>query len=178
MPLTDDLLTSDPDIIGISIYIWNVDKSMEIISMLKGRKPGLIIIAGGPEVSYEPEYFLRRRTIDYIISGEGEFVLGELLHVIENNVSKEKVDIEGVSALGHISRKIAKANLDLVMKKERKRLLYRIGNDKAFLRQHHLTRSIIEKHTAIDQPDENHLLLTVFCNDGSRKNPLFIGYSY
>jgi radical SAM superfamily enzyme YgiQ (UPF0313 family) len=109
--ITDELLAFNPDIIGFGVYIWNVDKSMEIISMLKSRRPELILIAGGPEVSYEPEYFLRNRAIDYIISGEGEFVLGELLHAIEKKISKEKIKIESVSSFGRISRKIAKADL-------------------------------------------------------------------
>ena len=120
--IAEDLLGADPDIIGIGVYIWNVSKSMELISHLKSIKPELIIIVGGPEVSYEPEYFLNRSQIDYIISGEGEFVLGELLSAIENwhhrDSSAEKlheaphVNIDSVSCLNNISKIVAKANLE------------------------------------------------------------------
>jgi len=111
--IADDLLASDPDIIGIGIYIWNVEKSAELISILKTRKPALIIIVGGPEVSYEPEYFLKSRQIDFVISGEGEFVLGELLSAIENNQSDNNIliSIDSVSSHYQISRIVAKADL-------------------------------------------------------------------
>ena len=34
--------------------------------------PQLVIVIGGPEVSYEIDYFLDNFKIDYLISGEGE----------------------------------------------------------------------------------------------------------
>ena len=106
-----ELLSSDPDIIGIGIYIWNVNKSIELISALKSLKPELIIIAGGPEVSYEPEYFLDNYQIDFIISGEGEFVLGELLSVLENK-NGSPINIESVSYKNNINKIAAKADLE------------------------------------------------------------------
>jgi radical SAM superfamily enzyme YgiQ (UPF0313 family) len=63
---------------------------------------------------------------------------------------------------------------DRMEKKERKRLLYLIGNDKPFLSQYKLTRKVIEKQTAIDRIGENEYLLTVFLADGEH---LFIAYS-
>ncbi|MDR1707148.1 MAG: B12-binding domain-containing radical SAM protein [Prevotella sp.] len=107
--IADELLASDPDIIGISVYIWNVEKSERLISILKERNPSLIIILGGPEVTYEPEFFLENWNIDYVVSGEGEFVLGDLLTAIENNKSTE---IEGISSIRNISRTVIKADLN------------------------------------------------------------------
>ena len=122
--IAEDLLSTDPDIIGIGIYIWNVHKSKDLISTLKTLKPELIIIVGGPEVSYEPEYFLNSMLIDFVISGEGEFVLGELLSALESNSPENRhientrngdnhaIDIESVSFRGKINKTIAKANLE------------------------------------------------------------------
>ena len=122
--IAEDLLSADPDIIGIGIYIWNVRKSKDLISILKALKPELIIIVGGPEVSYEPEYFLNSMLIDFVISGEGEFVLGELLSALESNSPENRhientrngdnhaIDIESVSFRGKINKTIAKANLE------------------------------------------------------------------
>lgn len=107
--IADELLASEPDIIGISVYIWNVEKSEKLAAILKEKKPNLIIILGGPEVTYEPEFFLKHWNIDYVVSGEGEFVLGDLLTAIEYNQSKE---IEGVSSIQNISRAVVKADLD------------------------------------------------------------------
>lgn len=109
--VADDLLAINPDIIGLSVYIWNVEHSKNLISILKQRKPELIIILGGPEVTYEPEFFLESWDIDYVISGEGEFVLGELLTAIESGES-ETVNIEGVSSRFHVSKNIVQADLE------------------------------------------------------------------
>ena len=109
--IADDLLSKNPDIIGIGVYIWNVDKSTELISVLKSKKPELVIIVGGPEVSYEPEFFLKSMQIDFVISGEGEFVLGELLSAIENKLS-HNIEIESVSSPNKISRTVAKVDLE------------------------------------------------------------------
>lgn len=57
-----------PDVLGVSIYIWNRTQSLQLIELLKKQNPGLSIVIGGPEVSFEtalsPDYT--------IISGEGE----------------------------------------------------------------------------------------------------------
>jgi radical SAM superfamily enzyme YgiQ (UPF0313 family) len=107
--IADELLASGPEIIGISVYIWNVDKAKKLAAILKEKKPCLTIILGGPEVTYEPEYFLKNWDIDYVISGEGEFVLGDLLTAIEN---KQSTEIEGVSSIQNISRSVIKADLN------------------------------------------------------------------
>ena len=111
--VANDLLASNPDIIGIGVYIWNVDQILRLATILKTRRPELILIAGGPEVSYEPEYFLSFGFIDFIISGEGEFVLGELLSTLTNYQSEDysSINIESVSHPHRINKTAAKANL-------------------------------------------------------------------
>lgn len=107
--IVDDLLLQKPDVIGLSVYIWNVEKAKLLIALIKEKSPQTIIIIGGPEVTYEPDYFVENWAIDYLISGEGEFVLGELLKAISNNI--EPV-IDGVSRKGSVSRIVAKADLE------------------------------------------------------------------
>lgn len=107
--IAKDLLATDPDVIGISISIWNVIKSETLIRLLKQQKPNIILIAGGPEVSYEPEYFINKWPIDYIISGEGEFVLGKLLSTIQTG---HNIEIESVSSKKSINNIQAKASIE------------------------------------------------------------------
>jgi radical SAM superfamily enzyme YgiQ (UPF0313 family) len=57
-----------PDILGISIYIWNRHQSFELIERLKKQNPKLEIVIGGPEVSFEQELSDQYTAI----SGEGE----------------------------------------------------------------------------------------------------------
>lgn len=110
--VTNDLVTLSPQIVGLSVSIWNVKQTKELISKLKAVNPNLIIILGGPEVTYEPDFFLQNWEIDYVISGEGEFVLGELLSAIENNTPTDT--IKGVSSHHHISKEVAKADLEKI----------------------------------------------------------------
>lgn len=107
--IVDDLLLQKPDVVGISVYIWNVEKVKLLIDLIKERSPQTIIIIGGPEVTYEPDYFIENWDVDYLISGEGEFVLGELLTAISTN--REPV-IDGISKKGSVSRIVAKADLE------------------------------------------------------------------
>ncbi|MDH6359076.1 radical SAM protein [Parabacteroides sp. PF5-9] len=107
--IADNILASDCTVLGISVSIWNVNPTSELVAILKNRKPELIILLGGPEVSHEPAFFLENWPVDYIISGEGEFVLGELLQAIQDHSSPL---IEGVSFAGHISKTIAQADLN------------------------------------------------------------------
>lgn len=109
--IVNDLLSMDLDVIAFSCYIWNIDYILEICQKLKQYAPHLIIILGGPEVTYEAQHFLKYDAIDYVISGEGEIVFGELLSALEK---KEKVDIEGVSDKTHISPVVATVDLDYI----------------------------------------------------------------
>lgn len=63
----------NPDIVAFSCYIWNLKPTMEVAAILKKVKPELIIICGGPEVSFETETFMQAYPqVDLVIRGEGE----------------------------------------------------------------------------------------------------------
>lgn len=106
--IAEELSDTACDILGLSVYIWNVNQIEKLVALLKQTKPELIIVLGGPEVTYEPEHFLQNWDIDYVISGEGEFVLGELIASLEKG---EEPEMEGVSSKKRISKSVAKADL-------------------------------------------------------------------
>lgn len=107
--IANEILETNCDVVGISVSIWNVEQSRQLASLLKKQNPEIVIIVGGPEVSYEPAYFLNNWEIDYVISGEGEFVLGELLDAITNN---QAINIDGVSSKDKISPIAVKADIE------------------------------------------------------------------
>lgn len=77
---------SNSDIYGFSCYIWNIDVVLKLCSSLKKIKPGAMIILGGPEVSFDAEELLEKHSfIDYIIRGEGEETMLELLQYLNGN---------------------------------------------------------------------------------------------
>lgn len=111
--IADEIIATNCQVVGISVSIWNVAQSRDLAIRLKDINPNIIIIVGGPEVSYEPKYFIDNWAIDYVISGEGEFVLGELLQALENG---KNVDIDCVSSKNSISPNVAQADIAELVK--------------------------------------------------------------
>ncbi|MGM9972167.1 MAG: DUF4080 domain-containing protein [Anaeroplasmataceae bacterium] len=71
------------EILGISCYIWNIEIVKNIIKLLKEKNPNLIIVLGGPEVSYNGNEYLN--LVDYVIKNEGERAWDMLLDYIHGN---------------------------------------------------------------------------------------------
>lgn len=109
--IVDDLISMNLDVVAFSCYIWNIEYIEKICQMLRTRQPEIIMILGGPEVTYEPQYFLNHFPIDYVISGEGELVFPQLLLALRDHLP---VCLEGVSDQHHISQGIAIAPLEYV----------------------------------------------------------------
>ncbi|HTL59953.1 MAG TPA: DUF4080 domain-containing protein [Candidatus Limnocylindrales bacterium] len=76
--IAEALLWRDPKIIGFGIYIWNVAPATELIAMLKRVRPDLLIILGGPEVSFETEEQTIVTLADYVITGEADLKFAEV----------------------------------------------------------------------------------------------------
>ncbi len=86
MNIVTDLFRYEPDVVGFSCYIWNIEETIKVISILKKIKPELTIIVGGPEVSYDVTYWLDRLTnVDFIVLGEGEETFKQLLTELKGN---------------------------------------------------------------------------------------------
>ncbi|MGM9987370.1 MAG: B12-binding domain-containing radical SAM protein [Bacillaceae bacterium] len=84
--IVTDLHRKKADVIGFSCYIWNIEPTIDVIKMLKKIHPSLVVIVGGPEVSFDISHWLKRvPEIDYIVIGEGEATTKELLQTIEQN---------------------------------------------------------------------------------------------
>ncbi|MFZ3589573.1 B12-binding domain-containing radical SAM protein [Bacillus sp. DJP31] len=96
MNIVTDLFRHEPDVIGFSCYIWNIEETIKVISILKKIKPDLTIIVGGPEVSYDVTYWLDRLTdVDFIVLGEGEETFKQLLDELKSN--KNFVSVPGLA---------------------------------------------------------------------------------
>ncbi|WP_010283273.1 B12-binding domain-containing radical SAM protein [Bacillus timonensis] len=92
MNIVTDLYQKKPDIIGFSCYIWNIEETIKVIKMLKKINPELIIILGGPEVTYDVYEWLERiPEVDFIVVGEGEETFKDLLTAIRDGKSTDEV---------------------------------------------------------------------------------------
>ncbi|TXC91549.1 DUF4080 domain-containing protein [Metabacillus litoralis] len=80
MNIVTDLHTKKPDILGFSCYIWNIEETIKIIKMMKKINPSLVIVLGGPEVTYDTREWMESISeVDFIIIGEGEQSFKQLL---------------------------------------------------------------------------------------------------
>ncbi len=82
LDIAEVLLAREPRIIGFGVYIWNVTQTAEVITALKRVRPDLIIVLGGPEVSYETEQQEIVRLADYIITGEADLKFAEICRLL------------------------------------------------------------------------------------------------
>jgi anaerobic magnesium-protoporphyrin IX monomethyl ester cyclase len=86
MNIVADLFAKDPDVVGFSCYIWNIEETVTIVDMLRKIKPELRIVLGGPEVSYDTEHWMERLSaVDHIVVGEGEETFHHLLTEIRGD---------------------------------------------------------------------------------------------
>lgn len=75
-----------PDVAAFSCYIWNISFVLKLASSLKKVLPKLVIVLGGPEVSYDSGNILKEHHfVDYILAGEGEESFPELLAWLIDN---------------------------------------------------------------------------------------------
>lgn len=86
-----------PDVIGLSCYIWNWEIISKLIVMLHQVMPTLPIWLGGPEVSFHSEKILEKYPmVTGIMVGEGEETFSELLQYYLGIGSKKPEEIKGL----------------------------------------------------------------------------------
>lgn len=76
--IVENLLQGDARIIGLGVYIWNVEVSTQIVALIKQVRPDIVVVVGGPEVSYEQEAQEICRLADYVIAGPGDLAFAAL----------------------------------------------------------------------------------------------------
>jgi radical SAM superfamily enzyme YgiQ (UPF0313 family) len=76
--IVESLLAMNPKLIGFGVYIWNATQTTEIVALLKKIRPELIIVLGGPEVSFEIDQQEIVRLADHVITGEADLKFAEV----------------------------------------------------------------------------------------------------
>ncbi len=78
LDVLEAILAENPRIVGLGVYIWNAEQSERLIADLKRVRPDIIVIIGGPEVSFETDQQRIVKLADYTITGEADIAFGEL----------------------------------------------------------------------------------------------------
>ena len=87
-----EILQQQPSIVGIGVYIWNVRPVTEVVALLKQLAPGIVVVLGGPEVSYETARQRITQLCDFVITGEADLAFAELCRsVLAEGTSEPKI---------------------------------------------------------------------------------------
>ncbi|WP_411503888.1 B12-binding domain-containing radical SAM protein [Brevibacillus centrosporus] len=79
-----DIYKREPDVVAFSCYIWNIRETLDVIRNLKKVCPDVPVILGGPEVTYDADFWMKKHPeIDVIAIGEGEQTFLELLQAYQ-----------------------------------------------------------------------------------------------
>jgi radical SAM superfamily enzyme YgiQ (UPF0313 family) len=82
LDIAEILLARNPRIIGFGVYIWNAAQTTEVVSAIKRLRPEVIIILGGPEVSFETEQQNITQLADHVITGEADLKFAQVCQLI------------------------------------------------------------------------------------------------
>lgn len=80
--LVEEILARDPWMVGFTCYLWNINRTLWIVRELKARRPELVIVLGGPEITGDNQWVLQSGVIDYAVVGEGEQTFSDLLSAL------------------------------------------------------------------------------------------------
>ncbi len=90
--VVDEIYRRRPAVLLLSCYIWNIEMMKGFAREYKKICPKTVIIAGGPEVSYNSrQVLLENRAIDMVMAGEGEKPLYQLLEYFAGRRALEEV---------------------------------------------------------------------------------------
>lgn len=99
--LLADLYRRKPDAVGFSCYIWNWDMVRRLIPELKKLLPETDIWLGGPEVSYDAPWILKKFSqVCGIMVGEGEETFRELMQwYLSAEAQGERASLQEIAGL-------------------------------------------------------------------------------
>lgn len=80
-----------PDILALSIFIWNETLQYKISKTIKERYPNIRIVVGGPQLSAHKDknFFSKHPYIDYVVYGDGERAFQQIID-FESNLLTDK----------------------------------------------------------------------------------------
>ncbi|OGV32605.1 MAG: hypothetical protein A2020_07400 [Lentisphaerae bacterium GWF2_45_14] len=108
------LLEFKPDVVGLTSFSTEYIKEIYYhASFIKSTLPNVKVIVGGVLPTVCPEKIISCNDIDYLIMGEGEFVLKELLRAIVSGNEKIAAGIRGI-ALRDAGRNIINDRPDFI----------------------------------------------------------------
>ncbi len=80
------LIQKEPKYVGIKCLSFASHLSFNAAKIVKATLPECVVIFGGHHVTALPQETLAHPCVDFVVRGEGEFTLAELINALENNM--------------------------------------------------------------------------------------------
>ena len=84
-----------PDVVGLSVMTFQRATALRIARLVRALRPSARIVVGGYDPSLDADAYMQSPEVDFIVRGEGEHTLCELLRALEND--RGAADIAGLS---------------------------------------------------------------------------------
>jgi hypothetical protein len=88
--VVEQILALRPRIVGLGVYVWNAAQSLQVVRALKQVAPEVVVVVGGPEVSYESDQQEVCGWADHVVSGEADIAFRELCEDLLDGRSRDK----------------------------------------------------------------------------------------
>ena len=95
-----------PDVVGLSVMTFQRTTAMKIARLVNLLKPSARVVVGGYDPSLAPEAYAGCADVDFIVRGEGEHTLSELLRAIEERSESRIPHPESLSRIGGLSYRV------------------------------------------------------------------------
>ncbi len=103
--IVNAILTDKPKFIGFSCYIWNIEATLKLAKAIKEENADIVIALGGPEAGYNANAILNEHNyIEYVLSGEGEESVPELINCLYSGEGPQKGQISGLNTKAYSSK--------------------------------------------------------------------------
>lgn len=100
LDVLDAILERGPTIVGLGVYIWNIEQTTRLVADLKRLRPDTVVVLGGPEVSFEWDDQPIVKLADYVMTGEADLAFAQLCRsVLAGDKPSQKIMAAGVPKL-------------------------------------------------------------------------------
>lgn len=85
----------NPDLVGMTTFCTVIDRIHEIATIVKRINKNTKVVLGGVHTTLFPEESIKRKDIDFIVVGEGDITIVELVNALDEG-KEELYDVDGL----------------------------------------------------------------------------------
>jgi len=89
--LVERLLAGGPRIVGLGVYVWNVVETTAVVATLKAVAPEVVVVLGGPEVSFVHDWPAVCALADHVVTGQADHAFADLCRALLEGQAPPKV---------------------------------------------------------------------------------------